>query len=139
MQRTLDQPRMVGKSSGHSALAISSAIMTALVLVQAILAGRGWFINHDFIDIHGVVADIVVLAAIAQVVLAFLAVRRRQAGRMLFGLSLAILVLVVVQLGLGHAGRESGTAASLHIPNGVLIFGLSVATTVLTWGRGRAA
>ena len=50
MQVTLDQPRMVGKSSGRSALAISSAILTALVVVQAILAGRGWFVNHDFIN-----------------------------------------------------------------------------------------
>jgi hypothetical protein len=113
--------------------------MTALILVQAILAGRGWFIDHDFIDIHGVVADVVVLVAIAQVAIAFLAVRRRQATRTLFGLSLAILVLVVVQLGLGHGGRDSGTAASLHVPNGVLIFGLSVATTVLAWGRAGVA
>ncbi len=139
MHVTLEQPRMVGKSSGRSALAISSAILTALVLVQAILAGRGWFVNHEFIDVHGVVADVVVLAAVVQAVIAFLALRRRQAGRTLFGLNLAILVLVVVQLGLGYAGRDSDTAASLHIPNGVLIFGLSVATTVLTWGRGRAA
>jgi hypothetical protein len=130
---------MAGTSSGRSALAIISAITTALILVQAVLAGRGWFIDHEFIDLHGVVGNVVVLAAIAQAVIAFLALRRRQAGRSLVGLSLAILALVVVQIGLGYAGRDSGTAASLHVPNGVLIFGLSVATTVLTWGRGRAA
>jgi hypothetical protein len=129
---------MAGTSGGRTALAVSSAITTALVLVQAILAGRGWFIDHEFIDIHGVVANVVVLAAIAQAVIAVLARRRRQAGRTLVGLSLATLVLVVVQLGLGYAGRDSGTAAALHVPNGVLIFGLAVATTVLTGGRGRS-
>jgi hypothetical protein len=36
-------------------------------------------------------------------------------------------LLVVAQLGLGYSGRESATAMSFHIPNGVLIFGLSVA------------
>ena len=138
MQGTPEQPRMAGTSGGRTALAVSSAITTALVLVQAILAGRGWFIDHEFIDIHGVVANVVVLAAIAQAVIAVLARRRRQAGRTLVGLSLATLVLVVVQLGLGYAGRDSGTAAALHVPNGVLIFGLAVATTVLTGGRGRS-
>jgi hypothetical protein len=36
-------------------------------------------------------------------------------------------LLVIGQLGLGYSGRESATALSLHIPNGVLIFGLSIA------------
>lgn len=139
MQMTHEQPNVTAKSGGRSALAISSAVMTVLVLIQAILAGRGWFINHTFIDIHAGVADLVVLVAIAQAVFAFRAVRRQQSGRSLLWMSLAILVLVIVQVGLGYGGKDSGTAASIHVPNGVLIFGLSVATTVLSWGRGRTA
>lgn len=137
MQTTHEQPSDATKNGGSSVFAISSAIMTVLVLVQAILAGRGWFVNHTFIDIHGGVADLVVLVAIAQAVIAFLAVRKRQASGTLLGLSLAILVLVFIQLGLGYGGRDSGTAASIHVPNGVLIFGLSVTTTVLAWSRRR--
>ena len=42
-----------------------------------------------------------------------------------------LVVLVVVQIGLGYGGRDSGTAASLHVPNGVLIFGLSIVAHML--------
>lgn len=139
MAVTVDQPRLTRKSTGRSALAFSSAIMTALVLVQAILAGRGWFVDYDLIDIHGVVGDITLLAGIVQVAIAFVTMRRQRTTRPLFGLSLAILILVIAQSALGHASSESATAASLHIPNGVLIFGLTVAMTVLAWGQGRAA
>jgi hypothetical protein len=137
MSVTVDRPRMTEKSTKRTALAFSSAVLTALVLVQAILAGRGWFVNYDLIDIHGVMGDITLLAAIVQVAIAGVAMRRQRATRALFGLSLATLVLVFAQLALGYAANESATAASLHIPNGVLIFGLSVAMTVLAWNRGQ--
>ncbi len=138
MSVTVDRPQITGKTTGRTALAFSSAVMTALTLVQAILAGRGWFVDYDLIDIHGVMGDVTLLAAIVQVAIAGVALRRQRATRTLFGLSLATLVLVFAQLALGYAASESGTAASLHIPNGVLIFGLSVAMTVLAWDRGRA-
>jgi hypothetical protein len=31
---------------------------------------------------------------------------------------------MTAQIGLGYAGRDSGEAAALHLPNGVLIFGI---------------
>jgi hypothetical protein len=46
-------------------------------------------------------------------------------------------VLVTAQIGLGYAGRESAGAASWHVPNGVIIFGLTVALfgLVSNWAR----
>jgi hypothetical protein len=41
-------------------------------------------------------------------------------------------VLVVVQIGLGYAGDDGGNAAAWHIPNGVLILGLSVVAFMQT-------
>ena len=108
------------------------AVMTAtLVMVQALLAGRGWFVEVGLIEVHGWVGNATFLAAIALLVAAFAAWRRGALGRGVVILSGLLLVLVVAQLGLGYSGRESAAAASWHVPNGVLIFGLSAALLVL--------
>lgn len=103
----------------------AAAVFSLLVIVQALLAGQGWFIDPGLIRIHGVIGNLTFIVA---VVLTGLAVATR---RLRSGLDLALvvvaLVLVVAQIGLGYAGRESAAAASWHVPNGVLIFGVSVA------------
>lgn len=107
----------------------TAAPFGALVLFQAFLAGRGWFKDYDLIDVHGMVANVVFLVAVAQAALAFLAVGR---GVPLL-LAGVLVVLVVVQIGLGFAGRESAEAAAWHIPNGVLIAGLATAHNVMVF------
>jgi hypothetical protein len=102
-----------------------AALFAALVLLQALLAGRGLFKDYDLIDLHGMVANVIFLVALAQVGLAFATVGR---GAPLL-LSGALVVLVVVQIALGFAGRDSAEAAAWHIPNGVLIAGLATAHT----------
>ncbi len=89
------------------------AVMTAtLVMVQALLAGRGWFVDVGLIDVHGWVGNATFLAAIALLVAAFAAWRRGTLGRGVIILSGLLLVLVVAQLGLGYSGRESAAAAA---------------------------
>jgi hypothetical protein len=130
------QPATQTTSSGlGTALTGVSALTALLVLVQAVLAGRGWFVDPDFIDIHEIVANVVFLVALVQAVLAFVAMRRGLATRAVFGVAVAVVVLVVAQIGLGYGGRESDEAASLHIPNGVLIFGLSIVAFMQARGR----
>jgi hypothetical protein len=108
-------------------------VLTAgLVLVQAILAGRGWFVDLDLIDVHGFVGNLVFLVVIGQAVAAFLGRSRGKVGRLELGLSGLLVVLVVAQIGLGYSGRETAGAAAWHIPNGVLIFG--IATALMTLG-----
>lgn len=137
MLQTARPAAPVSRTRAQAAFGITAGLMVLLVLVQAILAGRGWFVNHTFIDIHAGVADFVLLVAIVQVALAIVVARRRQISWSLVALSGLILVLVVAQIGLGYAGKNSGTAASIHVPNGVLIMGLTVATAVMAWGRRR--
>ena len=104
----------------------AAVLFGALVLLQAFLAGRGLYKDYDLIDVHGLVANLVFLVAVAQVVLAFLVVGRG-APLLLGG---ALVLLVVVQIALGYAGRDSGEAAAWHIPNGVLIAALATVHNV---------
>jgi hypothetical protein len=110
-------------------LTVATAV---LVLAQAILAGRGWFVDLDLIDVHGLVGNLTFLVAIGLVVLAYLAWSRGTLGRLELGLSALLVLLVAAQLGLGYSGRDSAGAAALHVPNGVLIFGISTALVALS-------
>ena len=115
-----------------------AAVTAILLLVQAVLAGRGMFADPGLIETHGVVGNVTFLAVLALVALAYIAGRRGALGRRELGLSVLLLVLVIAQLGLGYAGRESNTAASWHVPNGVLIFGMTAALLVSALARRRA-
>lgn len=105
-------------------LALATAV---LIVIQAALAGRGWFIDYDLIKIHG---DLGTVTFIACVVLVNIAVRGYRAGvldRYDLIVSGLLLLLITAQLGLGYGGRDSKVAASLHWPNGVLITALTAA------------
>ncbi|MEA2526847.1 MAG: hypothetical protein QOF73_4074 [Thermomicrobiales bacterium] len=116
----VDRPRLL------TATKAVTVLYAALVLLQAIIAGRGWFKDFDLIETHGQIGEGVFLVAVVQAVLAFLVFGARSWPALA---SAVLLVLTGVQLVLGYASADSSTAASLHIPNGVLIFGLA---TVLT-------
>ncbi len=113
----------------------AATVTTVLVLVQAVLAGRGWFVDAGLIEIHGWVGNATFLAVVGQVVLAYAARRRWAAGGTELGLTTLLLVLVIAQIGLGYSGRESSGAASWHVPNGVLIFGVTAAILALALPR----
>jgi hypothetical protein len=109
------------------ALRIIAPLLTLVVLVQAVFAGRGLFINSSNIDIHGGLGMVTALLVVVQTALVFTAGFQGRTRAALVGHSLALLALVVVQLALGYSGRESGgQAAAWHVPNGVIIFGLTV-------------
>jgi hypothetical protein len=99
-----------------------ATLFTALVLLQAAIAGRGWFKDYDLFDLHGLMANVIFIVAIAQLALSYATAGR---GPLLY-LTAAILILVVVQVGLGMAIEDSANAGAWHVPNGVLIFGLAV-------------
>ncbi len=106
---------------------IAAVLMVALVLLQAILAGRGWFDDHDYFDIHEIVANLVMLDALVLLGLA-IAIGAPASWRIaLIAPAAVLVVLVFVQVALGYQLRDgSGEAGAWHVPNGVLIFGLSV-------------
>jgi hypothetical protein len=107
------------------AFTVVTIVMAVLVLAQAALAGR--FLNYsaeNLRTLHGTLGNIVFLLAIVQLVLVLVAGIRSRTRAALLSMSVTLLVLVAAQVGLGYAGRAQALPASLHIPNGVLIFGL---------------
>jgi hypothetical protein len=98
------------------------AIITgALVLIQAVLAGRGMFVNFDLIKVHGYVGEITFVAALFLLVAAWLGRQEGVTTTTEITLGMLLIVLLAAQFALGYGGRDSGTAASLHVPNGILI------------------
>jgi len=97
-----------------------------IVLLMALLGGR-FFVEPSVIDVHGYIGNLFFVLVLVQAGLLVMAGISGWLGKLLMGLSIVSALLVVAQLGLGYSGRESATAMSFHIPNGVLIFGLSVA------------
>lgn len=118
------------------------ALVTAgLVLVQAVLAGQ-WLCGSaiDAIRMHGWLGNAAFLGALLLVALAGIGWRRSGGGRAPLVLSLLLALLMTAQLGLGYSGRESATAAALHVPNGVLLTMVVAALVTLAYARpaGRA-
>jgi hypothetical protein len=118
------------------AVTVLAWLVSVGILVQAFLAGQGWFVSPGLMTLHGGVGHGVLLLAVVTAAAAWLAARR---GPALLG-TLVVLGLVG-QTGLGYAGRRAGVelASSLHVPLGVSLFGASVAVAVwATVGRPTA-
>ena len=111
------------------ALRVVAPLIVLSVLVQAVFAGRGLFLDTDNLAIHGGIGNLTLLLVALQAVLVLFAGFRGRTRAILVTASLALLALVIVQLGLGYSGRDGGQAAAWHVPNGVLIFGIAVGIT----------
>ena len=105
-----------GLRSAHRTLA---AVIAALVLLQAVLAGRAMFGPWD-IEVHGWVGNGLFVLVVANLALA---IARRAPND---ELTVAALLggLTFAQVGLGYVGREQLEAAAWHIPTGVRLMAL---------------
>lgn len=116
-------------------LRVVSLATMALVIVQAALAGQWWFAGQaHLIGTHGWIGNVAYLGALALVVIGFLDLRQGR-GKAVLGLAVALALLMTAQLGLGYMGRSLAWAASLHIPNGVLLTGIGFAIATLAFVR----
>ncbi len=109
------------------------------VLVLAVLAGG--FVNQSgrdgWVTAHGIAADVTVLVAL--VTAAFAVFRLRATQRSLTLGAVALLVLLVVQTALGHAINDARRLTLIHVPLGMLIFGLAVYLSAAAARLGRGA
>lgn len=111
---------------------VLSTILLLAVLVQAALAGQFLNGSSDLVAVHRVLAEGIPIVALGLLGVAW--VRHRSTATAVRPLlnAVAIVVAVVVQTGLGFAGRDSTMAAALHVPLGVGLFGLTAYALTLT-------
>jgi hypothetical protein len=107
------------------------------VLAQAALAGQALFVSPALFGLHGGVGHGVLGLAVVTAGLAWLS----RAPRVAAALATLAVVGLVRQTGLGYVGHRTGVAlaSSVHIPLGVALLGLTVATALLLTIGTRAA
>jgi hypothetical protein len=112
---------------------VLAAVIAALVLLQAVLAGRAVFGPWD-IEIHGWVGNGLFVLVVVNLALAM--ARRAPTAQ----LTVAGLLggLTFAQVGLGYVGREQLEAAAWHIPNGVLLMALATYQLAMLPSRASA-
>lgn len=116
------------------AIAALVGVLSLGVLVQAATGGlvarekgrKGW------INAHSGIAYLVALLAVAAVVVAFVMWRGKVGAKVVMAETVALLVAVVIQIGigqqigdLGKGGTHPGLLA-VHIPLALIIFGLAL-------------
>jgi len=103
-------------------------VVTVLLIVQPMLAGL--FVTGDvgMLRMHSIVAGFVTLGLFLQMLAAILLWRPGRGAAWPIWASLALVVASEAQQAAGYA-----RAIALHIPLGVLLFGLAVALLIGTW------
>jgi uncharacterized membrane protein YiaA len=95
-----------------------TAVNLGLVALQPISAGLSMSGYGGAVMIHGLVALALQVGAAAQAVTAIVLWRRRRVPGWVAGFSVGLLVMMVLELAVGHSRRFW-----LHLPIGVGIFG----------------
>gem|GEM_PF-1435571 len=117
-----------------------SAAILLLVLVQAVLAGQFLYAGSGALSIHRVVAELLPLVSLSLLMVLWMELRNGNSMRKsVVAVSVAVFVLIVIQTGLGFVGRSTPGAAAIHIPLGVVIFGLATQNSLAIWSRARGA
>lgn len=108
-------------------------LLVLLAGIQPLLGSAGFFRSSDTsLNAHEGLANLIFLVALAIVPLAFLGGFKRR--NLLTGWSVALLIAVVAQIGMGYATRDSLDIVIYHITLGVLIFGAAVIVALLSYG-----
>jgi hypothetical protein len=138
MTTTSPGPAIATRGRGAALRTGLAALILLLVLLQALLAGE-WLAGKKTIDAHAANGALVLLLAVVQCALVAATVRTAARRPALIGSALLVL-LVVVQLVLGYGGFDSANQArALHLPNGLLIFGVAVWNLLLARRAGDEA
>ncbi len=104
---------------------VFAALMGLLILLQAFLAGRGFFLSDtNLMKAHQTMGIVTFAVAVLQILAVFSMMKSSKLRSMLLGMSGFIMLLTVGQLGLGFSAKDgSGEAAAWHIFTGVFLTG----------------
>ena len=98
------------------------------IFVQAVTAGEFVSQKHrdGWIDVHGIVADVVTVLALVTMIVTIVTLRR--ASRPLLVGTIVLFVLVVIQSFLGHqiTDNHQDWLIGIHVPLAFLVFGIAV-------------
>jgi hypothetical protein len=110
-------------------LVLAAWVIPVGVLMQAVLAGQGWFVDQGLFAMHGAIGHGVLLVSALVATFTWLVGTTRVVAILASLMALGL----VGQTGLGYAGRrgELAAASAAHVPLGVGLLGLSVAVAVL--------
>lgn len=100
---------------------VIAGIIAVTVVVLAFLAGRFLFLGDLVIEVHGYIGNTIFVLALVNLAVV-LALRT---DGVTAAVALGVVLLTFAQIGLGYVGRDTPDAAALHVPNGVLLMGLS--------------
>jgi hypothetical protein len=130
-----DAPTPAQPPIDRAAYLLAGAV-PAGILVQAVLAGQGWFADQGLFLLHGGVGHGVLTLAILVAAWAWW----RRPGWPVVILATLGVVGLVAQTGLGYTGRRGGVAlaSSLHVPLGSVLLATSLLVAVLVAQHARA-
>ena len=111
-------------------------LIAILIFAQAVLAGRFLFVDNDAVDIHQVVANF--LSVLVVVHVALVLVTRKKWSQRVPVLTALLAILVIVPTGLGYGGRDSADVLAIHVPVGVLSFGVASLLTAVAFSERSA-
>lgn len=136
MAQQIDRHHTSGSTTMQTAYRWLATLFAALIVVQAFLGTRGFFADQGLIDIHAVLANTMFLLIVIQTAIAWLLYTRNQLTMRDVVLNGVLVLLTTAQIGLGYSTREPDSFAntvSLHIPNGVLLMGVSTVVAATAW------
>lgn len=117
------------RPAGHRPLVVVAWLVPIGILLQAVVAGQGWFVEPSLIATHGGIGHGVLGLSVIATGLAWW----HRPSWAVVGLTTASLLGLIAQTGLGYTGRRGGVglASSVHIPLGTLLFATTLVVAVL--------
>lgn len=102
------------------------------ILLQGLWAGEfmGGVGGADWVEVHAITGYVVVLLSLASAIVAVVTLRGRGSG--MVGMSIALFVLLLIQVGLGQAISDGGqrVLVAAHVPVALLAMALGVYLSV---------
>lgn len=106
--------------------------MFAMLAVQPMIGGWAIYRDRGMLDLHAMVANTMFMVAILMLALSIAAGFQRKP--LIAGVTGLLLVVLTAQMGLGYGGEGRPTVAALHIPVGVLAFGVGLLLMLIAHG-----
>jgi heme A synthase len=136
---------MAKKPARVATTAIASIVgfLALCILVQAVTGGdiAKEPQKSGLVHFHQGVGYLVAVLAVATVVIALTMWWKKAGGQVVVAESVALLVLVIIQVAIGqqiHKSKHPGALLAIHVPIALLIFGIALhmSTFVATMRRG---